>query len=222
MKGMLDAKYHEMRRTKRAYKYRLQRRGEEALKEIQEYCGLQFNVLLDVGTADGLMLDYLSRVLVVSKIVGLDSSLELLRINKNKGLDFVCGNAENLPFQANSVDIIISTATIEHIHRPLRMLEECKRVLKHNGLCIVTTPVPLFEKIATMIGHLKDEEHAKTLGLRELRVLFREAGFKMLKLKRFMISPIGFPFEPYIETLLAKIKLDFLFLNQLVVARKDT
>jgi hypothetical protein len=87
-------------------------------------------------------------------------------------------------------------------------------------LCIVTTPDPFFEHIATRIGHLEDEQHHKTFNLQELKSLFELHGFNILKAEKFMMSPIGFPCELKIEKIMKSLGLNFLMLNQLVVAQK--
>lgn len=104
--------------------------------------------------------------------------------------------------------------------KPAKMVAESRRVLKNEGICISTTRDPFFEHIATKIGHLKEEQHQKTFKLVELRSLFVLQGFKIIKAEKFMMSPIGFPYEVKIEKILKSIGLGFLLLNQLVVGYK--
>jgi 2-polyprenyl-3-methyl-5-hydroxy-6-metoxy-1,4-benzoquinol methylase len=58
------------------------------------------------------------------------------------GLDITDVNFEfdKLPFQNNSIDIIVSLAVIEHIANPDNFLSEIFRVLKPGGIVYISTP----------------------------------------------------------------------------------
>jgi len=53
--------------------------------------------------------------------------------------DVVMANAMALPFTESSFDLINLTDILEHLHNPVRGLEECFRCLKPDGLLILTT-----------------------------------------------------------------------------------
>ena len=219
--GVSGISYHTDRKTKKAPKYRLARRAYEVLDVIKKYKGNSIRSLLDIGTADGLMLDMLCRNLEILKPIGLDVSLELLKKNKNSKLNLIQGDALNLPFPSNTFDVVVATAVIEHVSDSDIILKECHRVLCYEGLCIITTPDPFFENIATKIGHLKRDEHVETFNLKKLRLLLKKHNFKIVKVEKFMMSPIGFPFELQLEKFIKIFELSFLLLNQLAVARKQ-
>ena len=215
-----DLGYHRQRQTKRALRYRLARRTAEVQRAVERYGARAVDSVLDVGTADGLMLQRLHRQWPQAHFVGVDLSRELLLVAPEACASFVCANALDLPFAADAFGLVISTATIEHLSDPPKMVAECHRVLRPDGLCVITTPVPVFERIATRIGHLPREGHHETLDLQRLGRLFTEAGFAIQEASRFMISPWGFPGEQTIERIMHSIGLHFLLLNQIMVARK--
>lgn len=62
-----------------------------------------------------------------------------LNIYPMEGVDIV-GDAENLPFEDNSVDVIISCAVLEHVENIEKVVEEINRVLKPNGLVYIEIP----------------------------------------------------------------------------------
>jgi len=179
-KGVLTSEYHNGRKKKRALKYRLARRTDEVLRVIKTYkndiCSIY---LLDLGTADGLMLDRLCQDLNIQTRVGLDFSAELLKTNPHHTSHFIQAEAMELPFDDGVFDVVVATAVIEHVSEPEKMVAECNRVLRQDGICIFTTPDPFFEHIATKIGHLKDEHHQKTFKLSELTPLFESEGFNL-------------------------------------------
>lgn len=52
----------------------------------------------------------------------------------------VVGDALNLPFADESFDTIICTQVLEHTEKPWIVAKETERILKKNGICIVTAP----------------------------------------------------------------------------------
>jgi hypothetical protein len=80
--------------------------------------------------------------------------------------------------------------------------------------------VPFFDAIASLIGHVKGEDHNQGFTLADLSSLLTASNFEVVDARKFMISPIGLPLELYIEGFLRKSRTDFLLLNQLVVGRK--
>ena len=111
-KGVLSSEYHEGRKKKLALKYRLARRTDEVLKAIKEYKS-DINSLLDIGTADGLMLNKLCQELNIKMPIGLDFSAELLKTNPHHTSHFVQADACELPFDDGVFDVVVATAVIE-------------------------------------------------------------------------------------------------------------
>lgn len=56
-----------------------------------------------------------------------------------KNIDVV-GDVLNAPFENNSFDTIISTQVLEHVEKPWLMVKEIRRILKKDGICILTAP----------------------------------------------------------------------------------
>lgn len=218
--GTLDKSYHLGRRTKKSLIYRLNRRTKEVIRSIKEYYLGTPKDIIDLGTADGLMLSIIKNSFPSVKCVGIEYSLELLKAKNDSRITVLQGDVNSLPMPDNSFDIAVATAIIEHIPNPKRMLEEVKRVLRPNGLIILTSPDPFWERVATIVGHLPNEQHYKVMNLRELISFFNEVGYEILEQKKFMLSPVGMPLEISIENVVRSIGLNFLFANQLVVGKK--
>lgn len=60
----------------------------------------------------------------------------------------IVGDATNIPFESNTIDIVFCTQVIEHITEPKAVIEEFYRVLKPDGFLILTGPFywPLHEE----------------------------------------------------------------------------
>ncbi len=59
-------------------------------------------------------------------------------ISEGPGVDIVM-DVHNLSFQDNSIGTIIIVETLEHIENPIRVMEEIYRVLKNEGLVVMTS-----------------------------------------------------------------------------------
>jgi len=76
------------------------------------------------------------------KGVGIDISAEAIKKSK-KGyprFEYFVADATNLPLPDNSFDCVVCSEVIEHIPENERVLSEVKRILKNNGVFIITTP----------------------------------------------------------------------------------
>jgi SAM-dependent methyltransferase len=96
--------------------------------------------VLDVASGEG----YGSYGLLkagAAKVIGIDISEEACAHARQKyGIDARCGSGTQMPIADESVDLIVSFETIEHISRPADFVHECARVLRRDGHCIVSTP----------------------------------------------------------------------------------
>lgn len=52
----------------------------------------------------------------------------------------IIGSAESIPLEDNSIDSIICTQVLEHVQHPWVALKEMQRVLKPNGVLLLTVP----------------------------------------------------------------------------------
>lgn len=98
--------------------------------------------LLEVGSGRGGGLAFLSKKYQPNSATGIDIDKSAINFcNKNHrhlGLRFMRGNAQKLPLDDNSMDVIIN---VESSHRYLDMkvfLSEVKRVLRPGGAFLIT------------------------------------------------------------------------------------
>ena len=106
--------------------------GEEQLKKlklIKEKLGEQgIEItsdikLLDVGCGTGISTDFWD-----CDATGIDPSEELLNQNKGKKLKLIQAAAEDMPFEDNSFDIVVSITAIQNFDDIEKGLKEIKRV----------------------------------------------------------------------------------------------
>jgi len=70
-----------------------------------------------------------------AKVIALD--LEDLRTSDTKNIQFVQGNALNLPFKTNSFDVLTYVDMLHHCEQQGEILREAHRVLKSGGRLLV-------------------------------------------------------------------------------------
>jgi len=74
-------------------------------------------------------------------VTGVDISEEVCMHARDKyGIDVRQGAAHKIPLADDSVDIVVSFETIEHVPLPEHFLDECVRVLGQGGKLIISTP----------------------------------------------------------------------------------
>lgn len=217
--GILGLDYHEGRQRRPSFKYRLWRRGKEITRAIQAYHP-QASQVLDIGVADGLMIPVLQETWPNLKIVGLELSWELLRLGDHTRFVPLLADAADLPFVAESFDVVSAAAVIEHMTDPLRLLQNIHRVLRPEGICILTTPNPFFERIAARVGRLPEDQHRYTFNLPALRRIITQVSLEVVEAEPFMIAPAGLPYEDKLEPFLKRLGLGRFLLNQIVVGRR--
>jgi ubiquinone/menaquinone biosynthesis C-methylase UbiE len=101
-------------------------------------------IILDVGGGDGQHVPYI--VGDYEKYIILDlldhsktPNPGISKLNLSK-LDFIIGDAEVLPFEDGSVDRVILTCVLHHVDSPVKVLSECRRVLRDGGILSVYLP----------------------------------------------------------------------------------
>lgn len=113
----------------------------ELFERLQQFnVGLPEQKILDIGTGTG----YLARPLAKqgSHVVGLDPSDKLLEQAKkldrenNVSISYVTGQAENLPFEDNSFDVV-TAGQCWHWFDSEKAVQEVYRVLKKDGKLII-------------------------------------------------------------------------------------
>ena len=219
--GAYGLDYHIGRRNRRSFRYRLRRRTQEVVGALRRHLPQEPRMIVDVGTADGLMMAGLAREFGDRPVlVGCDISLPLLSAVKDDRVHKVLADCTQLPISDNSADAVVATAIIEHVDDPGALVREARRVLKIGGVLIVTTPVPVMDHIASALHLLKETGHQFHFKLSDLRALALECGMATEEARKFMFSPIGFPAELTIERLFGPLGLSLIMVNQICVLRK--
>lgn len=105
--------------------------------------------VVDLGCGEGGNLFALHRRLgrAAIRYVGIDLSRPALRVAANRAayrgydnFEFRQGDVMNSGLASATVDVVLSSEVIEHLHDPRRLLDEIRRILIPGGVAVVTTP----------------------------------------------------------------------------------
>jgi SAM-dependent methyltransferase len=98
--------------------------------------------VLDLGCGEGYGTDVLASA--AREAAGVDLAPEAIyharRKYRRDNLRFLYMDIYDLKLEEGSFDVVVSLQVIEHLHQPDRFMEEIHRVLKPDGLCVITTP----------------------------------------------------------------------------------
>lgn len=134
---------------------------------------LSAKIVVDLASGEGYGSHILSQY--AEKVIGIDLSSEAIDHAKasyqKENLDFRVGDACNIPLKDNFADVFVSFETIEHHDRHLEMVAEIKRVLKPDGVLIISSPD---KKHYSDITGYKNQYHIKELYYEEFKLLLKK------------------------------------------------
>lgn len=131
-------------------------------------------------------------------VIGMDQDKQTIQNNKSKYVDtpnlsFVVGNAENLPLDSHLFNSVVSFETIEHLKNPKDFLREVHRVLRQDGIFLLSTPNAIITK--PVDGKPSNPYHIREYQPDEIRDLLSEY-FSVLDIYGQIVSP-NYPVNYY-------------------------
>jgi len=129
------------------------------------------------------------------KMVGIDISPANIKVAKSRRIKndnpkFFVADAEKMTFK-EKFDFVICSEVLEHLKNPHKALNLINKVLKENGLLIVTVPNGhgpysltfdhFRNKIFSKIFPIKPSDHIQTFTLSDISNLLNNTGFQILE-----------------------------------------
>jgi ubiquinone/menaquinone biosynthesis C-methylase UbiE len=108
------------------------------LRKIREMSPQVHGKYLDIGSGHGQLIALVSREFSV-ETTACDYTSDLMKI-PGISVDIVDLNIESLPYQDATFDLVTCTEVIEHIEHYRHTFREIFRILKTNGIFVMTTP----------------------------------------------------------------------------------
>jgi ubiquinone/menaquinone biosynthesis C-methylase UbiE len=126
--------------------------------------------VLDIASGEGYGSNLLSQY--ADMVFGVDIDQATIEASKKKytakNLEFKVGSADAIPLKDQSVDVLVSFETLEHHDKHDEMMKEIKRVLKPNGILVMSTPD---KRYYSDENNYNNPFHVKELYLNEFKEL---------------------------------------------------
>ena len=122
-------------------------KGQVRYEHIHRYAVCQGIVkdktVLDIACGEGYGSAILGRT--AKQVTGVDIDEQSVAHARDKyshigNLRYIQGSVDAIPLATDSVDVVVSFETIEHVAGHEEMLAELKRVLKADGVLVISTP----------------------------------------------------------------------------------
>lgn len=161
--------------------------------------------ILDVGCSDGSWVSRLGKRHL--EVIGLEKDERLYKeACKNLRQVFLTDIEKFIiPYPDGYFDCIMYGDILEHLIDPYTLLKNNKRYLNKDGCIIASIPNVRYYKIILRLvlggvwdymdkGGLLDKTHLRFFTLTNIKELFINAGFKIVKIKRNVIAARGYKF----------------------------
>ncbi len=148
---------------------------------------------LDAGCGTGFFTQALTSLKCQSTEIDISRQAIAKAQERYPDLSFHIGPLEGpLPFADGSFDVIFSTEVIEHIYGVYEMLNEFHRILRHDGVLILTTPYHGLIKHLLVVLFNFDKHfnsiksgHIRFFSKKSLTTILGESGFRVEEIHRF-------------------------------------
>lgn len=140
--------------------------------------------VLDVGCGPGIMTAALAYD--AKEIVAFDITPEMISRARQRcetegltNVQFQVGQAEKLPFEDASFNVIVTRLTFHHFSDPAIVLSEMKRVIKPGGTIIIadiiSSEIPEESELHNALEILRDPSHIRMIPRSEFKELIESA-----------------------------------------------
>lgn len=150
------------------------------IKKLNRFRASAPGTLLEVGCAMGFFLDHARSL--GWEVKGIDLAEDAVNFAKEKlGLDVVKGDIFSLNADTDSFDTCISIGTMDHLKDPVAVFNEISRILKPNGLLLIT-----IGSISELVPfHYRPPEHLFYFSRKSLKIALEKSGFKVKQISNF-------------------------------------
>lgn len=157
------------------------------LKHILSRVIKEDSFVLDIGSYDGYILWKLRKQKKFTPLL-LDLNTDGIQKAKERGVYSLQASGTQIPLKDNTVDVVLCLDVIEHILEDDNLISEVARVMKNEGMMVLTTPKKNYrlthhvdmDELNKMWGHVRDGYSRK-----ELIQLFSNHGLRVEKITSY-------------------------------------
>ena len=155
---------------------------QQALSRLLPYFtpGMNF---LDAGCGTGYLTHLMDRLESPVSLYGCDMAIGMCRKavtrEANHPYQVACADVQALPYRGNSMDVVLSSLTLQWVNQCEHALIELYRVLKPGGHCLVTTFGPMtLQELRESFETADDKPHVSSFpSIEALQGWAKKAGF---------------------------------------------
>ena len=167
------------------------------MEKFLKMCDLKsYYQVCDVGTGTGVVAQELSKY--CSIVYAIDSSPEMLQIAKRKrwisNVKYMHINAEKMlssGFKEGMFDCVTARMVFHHVENQKKAIKECYKILKPNGLFVISDGIPPqgARKFYTEVFKLKEKR--RTYLIDDITDLLEYANFRNIKISLHVMESVS-------------------------------
>lgn len=155
---------------------------------LEAISNIKFNRVLDLGCGTGVILKEIRNINNEAELFGLDLSENMIlqaaeRLGTDVGLS--AGDAENMPYEDNSFDLVCCVESFHHYPNPAKALSEINRVLRKGGVLLIcdTWARSPIRQIMNIFIRFSSDGDVHIYSENEINGLLAAAGFDIVSWK---------------------------------------
>ena len=166
-------------------------------------------VLVDLGCGTGFLTSELVARANYQHLIALDIAHAMLKTTQGKldskdAIDYVCADAEFLPFVSQSVDYLFSNLALQWCHNLTDVFSDIKRVLKSEGQLIFSTfGTKTLQELKAAWAMVDNYNHVNDFySQAQIQQFLEQSGFKDIQI----VSQSYMSYYPSVRSLMLELK----------------
>jgi SAM-dependent methyltransferase len=156
----------------------------EKVTELVEHFGIARGTLIEIGAAFGWFCEEIESLATFDRVIAVEPTPGLAATCRGKGIETFETPVEKLEL-VGIADVVVSFEVIEHLFSVHDFISQCSRLLKKNGLMVLTCPNAAGFDVGTLglISNTFDHEHLNYFNTNSLPRLIENCGFSVLSVE---------------------------------------
>lgn len=145
--------------------------------------GVDRGTLLEIGPGFGTFASMATESGAFRRVLAVEPTPEMAAACRSRGVEVLEKRIEDVGSEAGSADVTVAFEVIEHLFEPAVFIGQCARLIRPDGLLVLSCPNGLGFDIA-VLGEKAlavDAEHVNLFNPASLSLLLERTGFEVLE-----------------------------------------